>query len=275
VIETTARPEIDPVHSKRLALISGTLLAVALGALGAVYMQEPAETAAVNPTSVSDPLAARRAAGAAVAAAKETESLPADAAGQTEAAGSSGDGARLLEQYRQAVEARPQDADARTSLAQVLVRLKRTEEALPHFERAIALDPQRPAHYVQLGNAFSQLQRWGEAVDVLRRAQQLQPADPVTTLDLAKALQRNGNGTAAVDELRKAIGLAPNDASIRFALAESFEAQKKWQEASQVYSEYLKIAPAGPNAEMARSRIDRLSEQSAESTTPPGAGSGQ
>src|SRR5918994_3592779 len=77
-VETNAKPEVDSAHSKRLALISGTLLALALVALGVVYMQQPAETAAVTPKSVPDPLAARRAASAAaVAAAQEQEAAPA------------------------------------------------------------------------------------------------------------------------------------------------------------------------------------------------------
>ena len=71
-VEAGSNPESDPAHSKRLAMISGTLLALALIALGVVYLQQPAETATVVPKSLTDPLAARRAASAtAVAAAVE------------------------------------------------------------------------------------------------------------------------------------------------------------------------------------------------------------
>jgi len=43
-----------------IAMISATLLALALIALGIVYLQQPAEAATVIPKSVADPLAARR-----------------------------------------------------------------------------------------------------------------------------------------------------------------------------------------------------------------------
>ena len=269
-VEASADPEIDAARSKRLAMISGTLLALALVTVGVIHFQQPAETATVVPKSVADPLAARRAASAAaVAAAQQEESAPADPAARAAADYAAGDGGKLLDTYRDAVERRPEDADARTSLAQMLVRLKRTEEALPHFERAIALDPQRPGHHVNLGNAFAQLQRWDEAVESLRRAQQMQPSDSVTTFDLAKALHRKGDHAAAVTELQKVIGLAPNDPSARIALAETYEALNQRPQAAEAYTEYLELAPSGPDADKARLRIARLTS-TAEPSTPPG-----
>ena len=78
--ETTANPQTEAAHSKRLALISGTLFALALAAFTAIYMQQPADPPAVIAESVPDPLAARRAASAAAAAAAaEKEAAPADA----------------------------------------------------------------------------------------------------------------------------------------------------------------------------------------------------
>jgi Flp pilus assembly protein TadD len=268
--EAAASPEIDAARSKRLAMISGTLLALALIAVGVIHWQQPAETSTVVPKSVADPLAARRAASAAaVAAAQAEEAAPADPAARAEADYAAGDGGTLLATYRDAVQRRPEDADARTSLAQMLVRLKRTEEALPHFERAIALDPQRPAHHVNLGNAFAQLQRWDEAIESLRRAQQMQPSDALTTFDLAKALHRKGDHAAAVTEFQKVIGLDPNDPSVRIALAETYEALDQRPQAAEAYTQYLKLAPSGPDADKARLRVARLTS-TGEPATPPG-----
>ena len=260
-VEASSDAEVDAAHSKRLAMISGTLLALALIALGVIYLQQPAETATVMPNAVADPLAARRAASlAAAAAAQGEDAATADPAARTEADYAAGDGARLLEGYRDAVQRHPEDADARTSLAQVLVRLKRTEEALPHFERALALDPQRPAHHVNLGTAFAQLQRWDEAVASLRRAQEMQPSDSVTRFYLARALHHKGDDAAAVIEFQKGIELDPNDASVRIGLAESYEALSQWQKAAEAYNQYLELAPSGPDADKARLRVARLTK---------------
>ena len=264
-VETTAPPEIDAAHSKRLALISGTLLALALVALGVVYMQQPAETAAEIPKSVPDPLAARRAASAAaVAAAQEQEAAPASAVTDQPAGDADAAGAKLIDQYRDVVQRRPDDAAARTSLGELLMRVKQTEEAVPHFEHAVSIDPQRPEHHLNLGKALAELQRWDEAVRALRRAQQLAPNDSVTTFALAKALQRKGDNAAAVDEFKKGIGLDPNDAAMRIPLAESYEALNQRPQAAGAYNEYLKLAPSGPDADKARLRIARLTSQPAE-----------
>ena len=262
--ETVADPAVVAARSKRLALVSGSLLAVALIALTGIYLRQPAQTAPALPRGpVTDPLAARRAAAAAAAAPAAAEEQPAsqESASAEEAAYAAGDGARALEQYRDVVQRRPDDADARTALGQMLMRLKRAEEAIPHFERAIALDPQRPAHYTNIASAFTQLGRWEEAVNAYRRAQQLQPNDAVTTLEFAKALHKKGDDAAALDEFLKVAAMDPNDAPVRIALAESYEALNRPQDAVQAYGEYLKLAPTGPDADKARTRIVRLSAQ--------------
>ena len=54
-----------------------------------------------------------------------------------------GDYEGALAQFRAAIEKNPADAEAQSNLGQVLVRLKRVDEALPHFDRAISLIPTR------------------------------------------------------------------------------------------------------------------------------------
>ena len=266
VTETVTDPAVVAARSKRLALISGSMLAVALIALAVLYMQQPTQTAASVPTgTVADPLAARRAAAAAAAATnQEDAAAPLSGDSPEEAAYAAGDGARALEQYRNAVQRNPDDADARTALGHMLARLKRFDEALNHYERALALDPHRHAHYTNIAGVFTQLGRWEDAVNAYRRALQLQPNDAVVTLDLAKALHKKGDDVAAVDEFQKAVALAPNDAPVRMALAESYEALNRREDAVQAYTDYLKIAPSGPDSEKARTRILRLSSQPSE-----------
>jgi tetratricopeptide (TPR) repeat protein len=266
-----ADPEREAAHSKRLALISGTALVLALIGLGVVYMQQPVETESAVTAPVADPLAARRAAStAAVAAAQEAALAPSVSTTEGQANDAPGDGARLLDRYREAVQRRPEDADARASLGQLLVRLERIEEAVPQLERAVALDPQNPAHHLQLGKTLAQLQHWPDAVQSLRRAQQLQPTDAGTTYELARALHSNGDHAAAADEYRKVIGLDPNDAPVRIALAENYEAMDRRDDAAAAYDEYLKLAPTGTYADRVRRKLSRLGGQAPAAGTQPG-----
>ena len=72
----------------------------------------------------------------------------------------------------------------------MLVRLKRTEEAVPEFERAVrSTRSARPISESRQG--LRRAPALGRGGRVVRRAQQLQPAIG-TTYELAKALHRKG-----------------------------------------------------------------------------------
>jgi tetratricopeptide (TPR) repeat protein len=185
-----------------------------------------------------------------------------------EAAYAKGDGALALAQYEDAVARSPENAGALSSLAQLLVRLHRVEEAIPHFERAIALEPRRAMHRVNLARALGLLHRWDESIAAYRYAQQLFPADYVITSDLALTLHKKGDDAAAVEEYQKAIALDPGDASVRMAIAESYEALNRPREAATAYGEYLRLFSSAPDAEQVRAHIAALTAQP---VTPPAA----
>jgi hypothetical protein len=81
-----SNPALEAAHSKRLARVAGWLLALALGALGALYMHQPAESAAEVPRgAIADPLAGRRAAAVAAAQDAAIEEASDDSAGASPA----------------------------------------------------------------------------------------------------------------------------------------------------------------------------------------------
>jgi tetratricopeptide (TPR) repeat protein len=140
----------------------------------------------------------------------------------------------------------------------MLVRLKRTEEALPHFDRAIALLPQRWAYHFNRARALALLERWDDAVAGYKQAQGLFPDDYATSFNLAQALHRKGAEESAVQEYLRAIALNPSDATFRLALGISYEQLQKRAEAAAAYGEYLRLLPSAPDAEQVRARISML-----------------
>src|SRR6266702_8233868 len=58
--------------------------------------------------------------------------------------------------------------DAHLHLGYLLYRLKRTEEALPHFHRAIALNPKMAEAHLMLGLTLLQANRFDDAITAFR-----------------------------------------------------------------------------------------------------------
>jgi tetratricopeptide (TPR) repeat protein len=269
-------PALAAAKSRKLSRAAGALAVLFLLIVAALwFMREP--TAASPPSGpVVDPLSGRRQAAGAPAqpaaapvAAKEGMNRPfLDAAGAGYTAYASGDYASSLQQYMLAIEKNPNDAESLSNLGQVLVRLNRTAEAIPYFQRAVALIPNRWAYQFNLARAFGLMGRADESISGYRRAQQLFPDDYVTTFNLALALHKQGDAAGAVDQYEKAIVLQPEDASFRKALGVSLEQLRRGPEAAAAYQEYLRLSPTAPEADMVRARIAELTAGSA-SAAPP------
>lgn len=261
-------PALAAAQSRKLAR-AAAILAGAFVLLLAVlwFMRAPApNTTTAIRTAPGDPLANRRQAPAATeasgpAAAKKDEGLDRpflDPAGKGSAAYASGNYAAALAQYQEAVERNPQDAESLSNLGQVLVRMNRTEEAIPYFQRALAIVPDRWSYQFNLARALGLLGRMEESIAAYRRAQQLFPDDYVTTFNLGLALHKSGDDAGAVEQYGKAIALQPEDASFRMALANSYERLQKRAEAAAAYQEYLRLSPSAPDADKVRARIAEL-----------------
>jgi len=174
------------------------------------------------------------------------------------AAYAAGDFEGALAKYQDAIGRNPDDAESHSNLGQVLVRLGRPAEALPHFDRAIELIEGRWAYHFNRARALRLLGRLDESISAYRTVQQLLPDDYATSFNLAQTLHAKGDEPAAIREYLKAIVLNPNDGSFRLALGISFEKLQKRAEAAAAYGEYLRLSPQAPDAEKVRSRISEL-----------------
>jgi tetratricopeptide (TPR) repeat protein len=257
-------PAAASAASRRLARAASILGAVFALAIAVLWLiREPAPPQQAK-GPVSDALASRRiatrtAVGPEAAAPEGGMDRPfLDAAGAGSTAYAAGDYESALAQYLAAVEKNPRDAESLSNLGQVLVRLNRTPEAIPYFERASAILPGRWAYAFNLARALGLVGRLDESVAEYRRAQQLFPDDYATAFNLALALHKKGDETGAVPQYEKAIALQPNDASFRKALAVSYDRLQKAPEAAAAYQEYLRLSPSAPDADNVRARIAQL-----------------
>jgi tetratricopeptide (TPR) repeat protein len=255
-------PARAAASSRRLRKAAAVLVGICLVTIAGLWVtRAPAPITPKTTAPAADPLGARRAAGAPAArgpAPASDQRSFLDPAGAAGIAYGAGDYKSALAQYQAAVERNPQDAESLSNLGQVLVRLNRTAEAIPYFERAIAILPNRWAYQFNLARALGLVGRTDDAVAAYRRAQQLFPDDYVTAFNLGLALHKSGNEEAAVEQYHKAISLEPNDASFRKALATSYERLQKPAEAVGAYQEYLRLSPSSADSDKVRARIAQL-----------------
>ena len=240
----------------------GAVLAMAIAWLAGSQTPRPVETAAVAALATHPAGAAASVDTSAAPVATTSERRFVDAAGAGAIAHSAGDYEGALARYREAIERNPDDAESHSNLGQMLVRLKRPSEALPHFDRAIQLLPGRWTYHFNRARALGLLERWDDAVAGYRRAQEIFPEDYATAFNLGQALHRKGEEAGAVEQYRRAIELDPSDASFRFALGISYERLQKRADAAAAYAEYLRLKPDAPDAEKVRERIASLTSAS-------------
>jgi tetratricopeptide (TPR) repeat protein len=257
--------ERDPAaaarRSRRLVHWSAAMVGGFVLIVGGLWLTGDAEApAAASSAKPSDPLAARRQRAAVVEpdAVEPRERPFMDSTAAAATAYSAGDYPSALQGFQAAIEKNPQDAESLSNLGQVLVRLGRTEESLPYFERAIGIIPNRWAYHFNRARALGLLGRWDEAIAGYRQAQLLFPDDYATAFNLGLALHKQGDDESAVAEYQRAIHLAPDDASFRFALALSYERLQKNADAVAEYEEYLRLAPNAPDAERVQARVAQL-----------------
>jgi tetratricopeptide (TPR) repeat protein len=221
----------------------------------------------------ADPLAALRPAGP-VERPPAIPGAPAEAppfldpSGAATLAYSAGDYEGALRQLQLAVERNPQDAESLSNLGQVLVRLGRTAEAIPCYERAIGIMPDRWAYHFNLARALGLMGKWREAIASYGQAQELFPDDYVTKFNLALALHKSGDDEGAIAEYKKAIELNPDDPSFWLALAVSFEHAGEAADAVSSYGEYLRLSPSAGDADKVKARIAVLTGAATPETSP-------
>jgi tetratricopeptide (TPR) repeat protein len=257
-------PAVAAAASRKLARIAAGMLAGFVVLLAALWLARDPEPSAPFAITTTDPFAARRSADTAVSPqttepqrAGENANASPDSQQATQAAGSANMDAALA-YYQDAIGRNPADADSFSNLGQILLRLNRPADALPHLQRAMELKPDTWAYTVNMGRALGSLGRWHDAVAMYRRAQALLPDDGGTTFKLAEALREWGDVEAAVAEFEKAIALDPKDATFRIALGRALESLGRPVEAAAAYEEGLGLAPNTPEADTVRKRIAQL-----------------
>jgi tetratricopeptide (TPR) repeat protein len=102
-----------------------------------------------------------------------------------------------IAKFKQAIAADPRHAAARTALGELLLKIRRDDEAIDALRAAVDKSPTFPLAWYDLAFAYRARGRMAEAVDAYEHYIKLRPADPDPYYGLGRALQQLGRKAAA------------------------------------------------------------------------------
>jgi len=135
----------------------------------------------------------------------------------------------------------PSPATPAYNEAQLLRDRGHVEEAIVKFKQAIALDPRHSAARTALGELLLKIRRDDEAITVLRAAVDKNPTYSLAWYDLAFALRTRGQFAPAVDAYEHYIKLKPGDPDPYYGLGRSLQHLGRAADARRAFETYLSM----------------------------------
>ena len=109
------------------------------------------------------------------------------------------------------------------------------------FKQAIAADPRHSAARTALGELLLKIRRDDEAITVLRATVDKNPTYSLAWYDLAFALRTRGQHAAAVDAYEHYIKLKPGDPDPYYGLGRSLQHLGRAADARRAFETYLSL----------------------------------
>ena len=145
--------------------------------------------------------------------------------------------------WKRALQIRPDDAEAHNNLAIVLARTGRVQEAVGHWEQALRTDPGYAEAHNNLGIALKNLGRIPEAIEHYQQALRIKPDLVEAHENLAAALIQMGRVPEAVEHYDQVLRMKPDDAEAHNNLGSALTEAGKVREAIGQYEEALRLKP--------------------------------
>ena len=149
------------------------------------------------------------------------------------------------------------------NLGGMYVKLNKFEDAEKAFLKAIEFDATAPEPYNALVNVYNTMGKLEEASKMGKKAADLMSAaggvsDPIAQYNIGVILWNQGKAEESAVEFDKAIKLDPKYAEAYYRAGIAYVSVGKNAEAKARLTEYVKLAPTGPNAATAKAILDTL-----------------
>lgn len=145
--------------------------------------------------------------------------------------------------YRQALQLKPDYAEAENNLAFCLHEQGRYMDAVRLYRQAIQHKPDYARAYTNLGITLNELEQWTEAEAMHRQALALQPNLAEAHSNLANALKKQARYAEALEAAQQAVALQPKLAEAYLSMGHIFEEKQQFNEAIAAYRQALQLKP--------------------------------
>jgi tetratricopeptide (TPR) repeat protein len=178
-----------------------------------------------------------------------------------------GDTDNAIQEYKQALELNPNNAEAHLKLGFLLYNAKRMyEEGMSHYKQALKANPNDPRIHHDLGMALLHQRQFDGAIEHLSLALRGMPNglgkqyNPVSMhYNLALAFSFAERPEEAIPHFAEVVRLDPKNASANYRLAMSYAEIQRFSEAMLSAEKALNLANAAGNAKLVQ-EINKLIE---------------
>lgn len=154
-----------------------------------------------------------------------------------------GDFDAAAEDYRRALEYKPDNSEARFYLGVCCMALGRSSDAETCFRMVLELSPENPQAHYNLGLLHARQRRPEAAVSSLREAVRLEPGYFEAHKALSMVLLELGNNEQAKAQLLRTLQLSPDDASTLYYYARTLHTEGDIHTAADLYERALRADP--------------------------------
>jgi protein O-mannosyl-transferase len=148
-----------------------------------------------------------------------------------------------MDQYREALEIRPNYADAHNNLGIALAGLGQVDEAIGHYRKAVESNPKHVEARNNLGLALAGRGQVDEAIVHYRKALEINPDSPESHCNLGMALAGRKQFDEAIRHYRRALEISPDYAEAHNNLGEALAGRNQFDEAIAHYRKALESKP--------------------------------
>jgi predicted TPR repeat methyltransferase len=157
-----------------------------------------------------------------------------------------GHSAEAVKHIRRSIELDPKVPDWHNNLGNVLLESQRLAEAADAYEKAAEMSPSNATILNNLGALRRAQERFDEAAVAYNKALALNPKSPEAHNNLGNLLRLQGKIQESLQHFCEALILNPKQRHARKMLGIAYYTLKRYDEAAQIYREWLADEPDNP-----------------------------